>query len=76
MAIRKCTAQFISILAERMGAGRLLSGAKDVTDKILPVAAQFATDGGSETRCVCTKSGYQEIVIQYVEMSKMYYFFS
>ncbi|EDO48447.1 predicted protein, partial [Nematostella vectensis] len=50
VAIRKTAAQFLSILAERIGANRLMSGAKDVTDHILPAAAQFATDGGSETR--------------------------
>ncbi|KAJ7379834.1 hypothetical protein OS493_012583 [Desmophyllum pertusum] len=50
VSVRKTTAQFLSLLAERMGASRLLSGAKDVTEKILPTAAQFVTDGGSETR--------------------------
>lgn len=50
VTVRKTTAQFLSMLAERMGASRLLSGAKDVTEKILPTAAQFVTDGGPETR--------------------------
>ncbi|KAL9952340.1 hypothetical protein ACROYT_G039583 [Oculina patagonica] len=50
VAVRKTTAQFLSLLAERMGASRLMSGAKDVTEKILPTAAQFVTDGGPETR--------------------------
>lgn len=50
VSVRKTTAQFLSLLAERMGASRLLSGAKDVTEKILPTAAQFVTDGGAETR--------------------------
>ena len=54
VSVRKTTAQFLSLLAERMGASRLLSGAKDVTEKILPTAAQFVTDGGSETRHVYT----------------------
>lgn len=48
--VRKTTAQFLSLLAERMGASRLMSGAKDVTERILPTAAQFVTDGGPETR--------------------------
>lgn len=50
VAVRKTTAQFLSLLAERMGASRLMSGAKDVTERILPTAAQFVTDGGPETR--------------------------
>ena len=33
-----------------------MSGAKDVTEKILPTAAQFATDGGPETRYTCVKN--------------------
>lgn len=43
-------ARILSKIAEKMGAGRLLSGSKDVTDRILPVAAQFAVDGQQETR--------------------------
>ena len=50
VAVRKTTAQFLSSLAERMGTSRLMSGAKDVTERILPTAAQFVTDGGPETR--------------------------
>jgi hypothetical protein len=50
VAIRKSAASILSVLAERIGANRLMSGAKDVTDRILPAGAQFATDGGSETR--------------------------
>ena len=33
-----------------MGPGRILSGVKDVTDRILPVAANFLMDGNPETR--------------------------
>ena len=50
VTVRKTTAQFLSLLSERMGASRLMSGAKDITEKILPTAAQFVTDGGAETR--------------------------
>lgn len=39
-----------------MGPSRLLSGAKDVTERILPTAAQFVTDGGPETRYACVKN--------------------
>lgn len=52
VTVRKTTAQFLSMLADRMGPSRVMSGAKDVTEKILPTTAQFLTDGGQETRCV------------------------
>lgn len=41
---------FLDAVVERMGPGRILSGVKDVTDKILPVTAQLALDNGQETR--------------------------
>ncbi|RMX50084.1 hypothetical protein pdam_00002933 [Pocillopora damicornis] len=50
VTVRKTTAQFLSMLADRMGPSRVMSGAKDVTEKILPTTAQFLTDGGQETR--------------------------
>ena len=60
VAVRKTAAQFLSLLAERMGVSRLMSGAKDVTEKILPTAAQFLSDGGPETRCMlCSFSSTQ-----------------
>ena len=52
VTVRKTTAQFLSMLADRMGPSRVMSGAKDVTEKIIPTTAQFLTDGGQETRCV------------------------
>lgn len=58
VAVRKTTAQFLSLLAERMGVSRLMSGAKDVTEKILPTAAQFVTDGGPETRYTCAENPF------------------
>ena len=48
--IRKTAAQFLCILAERLGAARCLSGSKDITERILVAAAAFASDGGAETR--------------------------
>ncbi|XP_073206363.1 TOG array regulator of axonemal microtubules protein 1 isoform X5 [Lepidochelys kempii] len=49
-AVRRCTAQHLSDVVERMGPGRILSGIKDVTDRILPAVARFAQDGSQETR--------------------------
>ena len=48
--VRKMCARFLAHIADRMGATRLLNGSKDVTERILPVAAQFAVDGNQETR--------------------------
>ncbi|KAM3918526.1 TOG array regulator of axonemal microtubules protein 1 [Leptodactylus fuscus] len=49
-AVKKCTAQHMSDLVERMGPGRILSGIKDITDRALPAIAKFAQDGSQETR--------------------------
>ncbi|XP_067410806.1 TOG array regulator of axonemal microtubules protein 1 isoform X2 [Emydura macquarii macquarii] len=49
-AVRRCTAQHLSDVVERMGPGRILSGIKDVTDRILPAIVKFAQDGSQETR--------------------------
>ena len=51
-------ARFLLRLAEKMGCAKLLSGNKDVTERILPVAAQFAVDGQQETRYGVCKSKY------------------
>ncbi|XP_053140412.1 TOG array regulator of axonemal microtubules protein 1 isoform X2 [Hemicordylus capensis] len=49
-AVRRCTAQHLSDVVEHMGPGRILSGIKDVTDKILSAVAKFVQDGSQETR--------------------------
>ncbi|KAM4663537.1 TOG array regulator of axonemal microtubules protein 1 [Discoglossus pictus] len=49
-AVKKCTAQHLSYVVEKMGPGRILSGIKDITDRTLPAIAKFAQDGSQETR--------------------------
>ena len=49
-SVRKATAMFLERIVDRMGPGRVLSGIKDVTDKVLPNAASFALDSAQETR--------------------------
>ncbi|XP_070179404.1 TOG array regulator of axonemal microtubules protein 1-like isoform X2 [Littorina saxatilis] len=49
-AVRKTTAQFLVRVVERMGSGKILSGVKDVTDRVLPTAAQLVMDSSPETR--------------------------
>ncbi|PAA70365.1 hypothetical protein BOX15_Mlig001542g5 [Macrostomum lignano] len=48
--VRSLCAQILSELCDRMGPGRVLSGVKDVTDKLLATAANFCLDGSQETR--------------------------
>ncbi|XP_076831778.1 uncharacterized protein LOC143477130 [Brachyhypopomus gauderio] len=50
-AVRKCTARHLATLVEKIGAGRLLSGAKDVTARIIPAVSKLAQDASQETRC-------------------------
>ncbi|KAJ8390886.1 hypothetical protein AAFF_G00100180 [Aldrovandia affinis] len=48
--VRKCTAQHMAPLVEKIGAGRLLSGSTDLTDRILPIIARLAQDSSQEAR--------------------------
>lgn len=51
-AVRKAAAQHIVTLCEKLGPGRLLSGVKDITDKVLPTIAMLSVDQSPETRFV------------------------
>ncbi|XP_039525610.1 TOG array regulator of axonemal microtubules protein 1 isoform X1 [Pimephales promelas] len=48
--VRKCAAQHVCVLVERAGAARLLSGTKDLTDRILPAVSKLAQDSSQEAR--------------------------
>ncbi|XP_028994743.1 TOG array regulator of axonemal microtubules protein 1 isoform X2 [Betta splendens] len=48
--VRKCTAQHLANLVERVGAARLLSGGKDLTDRILPAVTKLSQDSSQEVR--------------------------
>ncbi|XP_059915960.1 TOG array regulator of axonemal microtubules protein 1-like [Gadus macrocephalus] len=48
--VRKCAAQHLADLLERVGVARLLSGGKDVTDRILPAVVKLALDSSPEPR--------------------------
>ncbi|XP_019607272.2 TOG array regulator of axonemal microtubules protein 1 isoform X2 [Rhinolophus sinicus] len=50
IAVRRCTAQHLSDVVEFMEPERILSGAKDLADRILPAAAKFTQDSSQETR--------------------------
>ncbi|XP_056462469.1 TOG array regulator of axonemal microtubules protein 1-like [Gadus chalcogrammus] len=49
-AVRNCAAQHLADLLERVGVARLLSGGKDVTDRILPAVVKLALDSSPEPR--------------------------
>lgn len=48
--VRKCTAQHLANLVEKVGAVRLLSGVKDLTDRILPAVVKLSQDSSQEAR--------------------------
>ncbi|XP_058396641.1 TOG array regulator of axonemal microtubules protein 1 isoform X1 [Diceros bicornis minor] len=50
IAVRRCTAQHLADVVEFMEPERILSGTKDMADRILPAAAKFAQDSSQETR--------------------------
>lgn len=50
IAVRRCTAQHLSDVVEFMEPERILTGAKDLADRILPAAAKFTQDSSQETR--------------------------
>lgn len=52
--VRKCTAQHLANLVDKVGAVRLLSGGKDITDRILPAVTKLAQDSSQEARYVET----------------------
>ncbi|KAM4853204.1 TOG array regulator of axonemal microtubules protein 1 isoform 2-T2 [Thomomys bottae] len=50
IAVRRCAAQHLSDVVEFMEPERILSGTKDMAERLLPAAAKFAQDSSQETR--------------------------
>ncbi|XP_072314341.1 TOG array regulator of axonemal microtubules protein 1 [Eucyclogobius newberryi] len=48
--VRKCTAQHLANLVDKVGAARLLSGGKELTDRILPAISKMSQDSSQEVR--------------------------
>ena len=48
--VRTAVSRLLAYTVERMGVAKALSGAKDVTDKLLPAIAKLAQDGSQEAR--------------------------
>ncbi|TRY83570.1 hypothetical protein DNTS_016277 [Danionella cerebrum] len=50
VGVRRCMAQHLSLLVEQLGAPRILSGAKDLSDRVLPAVCKLAQDSNQEAR--------------------------
>ncbi|XP_038150406.1 TOG array regulator of axonemal microtubules protein 1 [Cyprinodon tularosa] len=48
--VRKCTAYHLANLLEKVGAARLLSGGKDLTERIIPAIGKLSQDSSQEVR--------------------------
>lgn len=49
-AARKTTAKYIYLVCEKLGPAKILNGTRDITERVLQVAATFASDGPPEIR--------------------------
>lgn len=49
-AVRRCTAQHLGDIVERMGPERVLAGGRPVAERLLPAIARFAQDSSQQTR--------------------------
>ncbi|GAA6083458.1 TOG array regulator of axonemal microtubules protein 1 isoform X1 [Tachysurus ichikawai] len=72
--VRKCTAQHLSTLVEKISAARLLSGTKDLTDRILPAVSKLAQDSSKGPRyfgrqmllCLASHRDFDKMVEKYI----------
>lgn len=60
-AVRKVAAQSLLAIVEKMGASRILTQSKEVTEKLLPTTAQFLMDGMPLTRHVVFHLNFKKI---------------
>lgn len=49
-AARKTSAKCIYLVCEKLGPTKILSGTRDITERVLQVGATFASDGPPEIR--------------------------
>lgn len=49
-AVRRCTAQHLGDIVQRLGPERLLAGARPAAERLLPAIARFAQDSSQQTR--------------------------
>lgn len=53
VTVRSVTAHTLEKLVEVVGPEKVFGGNRDLAEKILPVAAQFLSDGSPNVRCEC-----------------------
>uniref|UniRef100_A0A8V0YZJ4 TOG array regulator of axonemal microtubules 1 n=1 Tax=Gallus gallus TaxID=9031 RepID=A0A8V0YZJ4_CHICK len=80
-AVRRCTAQHMADIVERMGPEWVLSGTKGVTDRTFPAIARFALDSSQQTRyygrkmlfCMMTHPDFDKTLEKYVPAKDLPY---
>uniref|UniRef100_A0A8C3KZ58 TOG array regulator of axonemal microtubules 1 n=1 Tax=Chrysolophus pictus TaxID=9089 RepID=A0A8C3KZ58_CHRPC len=80
-AVRRCTAQHMADIVERMGAEWVLSGTKGVTDRTFSAIARFALDSSQQTRyygrkmlfCMMTHPDFDKTLEKYVPAKDLPY---
>ncbi|XP_031458201.1 TOG array regulator of axonemal microtubules protein 1 [Phasianus colchicus] len=80
-AVRRCTAQHMADIVERMGAEWALSGTKGVTDRTFSAIARFALDSSQQTRyygrkmlfCMMTHPDFDKTLEKYVPAKDLPY---
>ncbi len=68
--MRAEAAKLLAAIVERLGPNRSLSGAKDVTERLLPAAAAFIQDGNLEARYVVCPEYFQKLVLRLLCISE------
>ncbi|CAF4820808.1 unnamed protein product [Rotaria sp. Silwood1] len=68
-AARKTSAKCIYLVCEKLGPTKILSGTRDITERVLQVAATFASDGPPEIRWYGKKIYY--MLMPYDELDSM-----
>lgn len=63
--VRQCTARHLVNLVEKVGAARLLSGIKDLTERILHAVTKFVQDVSPNTRYVVPE-GLMRLMFQHI----------
>ena len=48
--VRNASSRLVASIAESLGPGRVLTGIRDITDRMLPTAVQFMLDSSPDTR--------------------------
>ncbi|XP_072194761.1 TOG array regulator of axonemal microtubules protein 1 isoform X2 [Excalfactoria chinensis] len=80
-AVRRCTAQHMADIIERVGPEWVLSGTKGVTDRTFPAITRFALDSSQQTRyygrkmlfCMMTHPDFDKTLEKYVPAKDLPY---